>query len=207
MLAGTTSTAAPSTRKPRSKREAAERLTTATAKLAERLPAAELSELALQTERAAIDESRESAGISALTGQPLAPREDVEAARLRNLQRAFADRHKLLSDAIGVRDVAELLQVGRQTPHDRITAGTLLAAKNRGQWRLPIWQFDADGPDGVLQGLPDVLGALRGPISDVGTIRWFTTPKDHLDGRTPLEALRQGQVDEVVQAAEALGAS
>jgi hypothetical protein len=38
-------------------------------------------------------------------------------------------------------------------------------------------------------------------------VRWFLTPKAALDGDTPLSALRAGNADDVVQAAQALGAS
>ena len=104
-------------------------------------------------------------------------------------------------------DVAALLGVGRQTPHDRQKTGTLLGVKDRGQWRFPAWQFDPDGPDGVIAGLPEVIRSMRRPVSDVGRVRWFITPKPLLRGRTPLDALRAGEVDEVVAEAEALGAS
>lgn len=148
-----------------------------------------------------------SAGVSPLTGRALPPRAEVQAARERNLQRGFEERKRLLADAIGVREVAALLDVGRQTPHDRRIAGTLLGVKDRGQWRFPTWQFDADGPDGVVRGLPDALQALRGPISDLGRVRWFVTPKGDLEDRAPIDALRSGDVEDVIALAGTLGAS
>jgi hypothetical protein len=52
-----------------------------------------------------------------------------------------------------------------------------------------------------------VIGAMRGPLSDVGRVRWFITPKPLLGGRTPLDALRAGDVNEAIAEARALGAS
>jgi hypothetical protein len=149
----------------------------------------------------------ESVGTSLLTGDALPSDDEMRAIRLANLRRSFAARQTLLADALGVTDVAEILGVGRQTPHDRHKAGTLLAVKDKGQWRFPAWQFDPDGPDGVLEGLPEANRSLRGPVSDVGRVRWFITPKQLLDGRAPLDALRSGDIDEVIAEAEALGAS
>jgi len=198
---------APSDLAVRALSEATDRLALATSALAEHLPLRELGQLTLVTERAATDIDDQSAGISPLTGEQLPATSDIAAAHLRNLYRAFADRHRLLADAIGAVEVAELLGVGRQTPHDRLRAQTLLAVKDRGQWRFPSWQFDSDGPDGVVPGLPEALRALRGPISDLGRVRWFVTPKASLDDRAPIDALHSGDVDDVVVVAEALGAS
>jgi hypothetical protein len=71
---------------------------------------------------------------------------------------------------------------------------------------FPDWQFDPDGPDGVIAGLPRVLRAMAGrPISELGRVRWFLEPKPLLGGRTPLDALRSGDAAAVVREAEAIG--
>jgi Rv2175c C-terminal domain of unknown function/Helix-turn-helix domain len=175
--------------------------------LGELLPAEELADLAVDTELAVGPEGRESAGASVLTGEALPTRADVAAAHLRNVRRAFVQRRQLLADSLTVREVSELLGIGRQSLHDRLRAASLLAVKDRGQWRFPLWQFDPDGPDGILDGLPETLRSLRGPVSDLGKVRWFLSPKDALEGQTPLDALRAGQADAVIRAAQALGAS
>ena len=193
--------------KPRSKREAADRLAAADQALALRLPLRLVNEMTAEAESAAALSGPESVGTSPLTGETLPSADEMRATRIANLRRAFAARQGLLEDTLSVREVAGILGVGRQTPHDRQKAGTLLAAKDNGQWRFPAWQFDPDGPDGVLAGLPEANRSLRGPVSDIGRIRWFTTPKALLGGRTPLDALRGGAVDEVIAEAEALGAS
>ena len=163
--------------------------------------------MTVEAEQAAAIAAAESVGTSALTGGALPSDDELRAARLANLRRSFAARQALLGDALSVIEVAELLGVARQTPHDRHRSGSLVAVKDKGQWRFPVWQFDPDGPDGVLEGLPEANRSLRGPVSDIGRVRWFITPKQLLDGRTPLDALRSGDIDDVIAEAEALGAS
>ena len=91
----------------------------------------------------------------------------------------------------------------RQTPLDRIRAGTLLAIRDQGKRRYPLWQFDPDGPDGIVAGLPDVLAAL--PVADLIKARWLQRPQPLLEGDTPLQLLRQGQLDRVLVEARAVG--
>lgn len=145
--------------------------------------------------------------LSALTGEPLPAPSVTAAAHAANLRQGYAERQRLLADALPVAEVADLLGVGRQTPHDRRSTGSMLAIKDRGQWRYPAWQFDPDGADGVIDGLPEVLRALTGARTEIARARWFTTPKPLLAGRTPVQALRDGDVDEVIAEARAVGAT
>lgn len=120
------------------------------------------------------------------------------------LQARFASRRDLLQHCIGTNDVVRLLGLrNRQTPLDRLKAQTLLAIREQGQWRFPLWQFDADGPDGVIAGLPEVLAAL--PVADLSKARWLQRPQPLLDGQTPLQALRAGQLVRVLAEARAVG--
>lgn len=120
------------------------------------------------------------------------------------LQARFARRRDLLQHCIGTNEVARLLAVrNRQTPLDRLKARTLLAIREQGQWRFPLWQFDPDGPDGVIAGLPEVLAAL--PVADLIKAQWLQRPQPQLDGQTPLRALRAGQLDRVLAEARAVG--
>jgi len=101
------------------------------------------------------------------------------------LQARFAMRRELLAPCIGTSEVVSLLGLrNRQTPLDRIKARTLLAIRDQGQWRFPLWQFDPDGPDGVVAGLPDVLAEL--PVADLIKARWLQRPQPLLDGHTSL---------------------
>lgn len=144
---------------------------------------------------------------SRLTGEQLPDARALHAARVANLRDAFAARRALLGSTASVAEVAEILGVGRQTPHDRQKAGTLLGVKDQGQWRFPLWQLDADGPHGVLPGFPAVLQALRvTSLSPMACLRWFVTPKQLLEGRTPVEALQAGEVEDALAEARAVGA-
>jgi excisionase family DNA binding protein len=168
---GTTGSTLRAQARPRNKREAAQRLSAAAQSLGELLPAEELADLAVETELAVGGGGRESAGVPVLTGEALPARADVAAVHLRNLQRACLQRRQMLAETITVKEAAELLGIGRQSLHDRLKTASLLAVKDRGQWRFPLWQFDPEGPDGILDGLPETLRALQGPISDVGKVR------------------------------------
>jgi len=119
------------------------------------------------------------------------------------LRARFVMRREVLQQCIGTTEVVRLLGLrNRQTPLDRIRAGTLLAILDQGKRRYPLWQFDPDGPDGVVAGLPDVLAAL--PVSDLIKARWLQRPQPLLEGHTPLQLLREGQLDRVLVEARAV---
>jgi len=108
------------------------------------------------------------------------------------LRRSFALRHQLLASTIGTAEV-----------HDRLKAGTLLGILDQGKWRFPLWQFDADGPNGVIDGLVQVLQALQ--VSNLAKARWLQQPHPVFGGSTPLDLLRQGRLEDVVAEAGQVG--
>ena len=119
------------------------------------------------------------------------------------LQRAFAARRALLVGSIEVAQVVEMLGVSRQAVHEREKKGRLLAVRENGRLRFPLWQFDAQGDDGVVAGLPSVLKALDeiAPIPALAKMSWLQKPNGALGGATPLESLRAGQQTLVQSAA------
>ena len=119
------------------------------------------------------------------------------------LRRSFARRRELLAGALSTAQVAELLGTSRQTPHDRVASGSLLAVRERGALRFPPWQFDASGEDGVITGLPEVIRALD--VSPMAKVSWLTRPNPMLDGATPLTCLKAGHVARIVALARAVG--
>jgi hypothetical protein len=131
---------------------------------------------------------------------------EIETA---SLVQYFMRRRELLRDSLTTREVSNLLGVSRQTPHDRVEKGSLLAVLDHGTLRFPIWQFDPEGPDGVIQGLPAVVRALQ--ISSLAKISWLTTPHRVLStdaassGITPVEALKSGQIQRVIDLARSVG--
>ena len=159
----------------------------------------------LQGAARALDEIDEPvpAAVTAL----MAGRTYTAAERMANefevLARSFARRRELLADALTTSQVAQLLGTTRQTPHDRVESGTLLAVMDRGALRFPMWQFDPDGEGGVVRGLQDVIRALD--VSPMAKVSWLTCPNPMLDGATPLALLKSGEVERVVRLARAVG--
>jgi hypothetical protein len=119
-------------------------------------------------------------------------------------KRAFARRREMLAGSLTATEVAHMLGTTRQTPHDRARVGALLAVEDQSRLCFPIWQFDPNGPNGVVSGLPRVLRSLS--ISTLGKLSWLTAPNAYLEGRTPLEALKVGDEERVVDQALAVGA-
>jgi hypothetical protein len=122
---------------------------------------------------------------------------------IESLTKAFEHRRRLLSDTVTAPRVAEILNTSRQTPHDRVKAQTLLAVMDNGALRFPLWQFLPQGSDGVLPGFPQVLKALQ--LSDFAKLSWLVRPNPYLEGSTPVEALKNGLVEQVFQEAKAAG--
>ena len=150
-------------------------------------------------------EKKQSPMLTALTGKKtLSPAERMEL-RTQNLARYFALRRILLDEALSAPQVAQLLGSSRQTPHDRVKAKTLLAVRDRGGLRFPLWQFDANASDGVLNGLPQILSTFC--IEPLEIVNWFVTPNPTLNGRTPLDALRAGEIETLVALASGVGAN
>jgi hypothetical protein len=134
-------------------------------------------------------------------GEPPANAAQLEFEALR---RSFALRRQLLASTIGSAEVNELLATGsRQTVHDRLKASTLLGILDQGKWRFPLWQFDAEGPNGVINGLAQVLQALQ--VSNLAKARWLQKPHPVFGGSTPVDLLRQGRLEEVLAEAGQVG--
>ena len=142
--------------------------------------------------------------VEAVSGGRMPSEPERLALAISSALKDFEFRRRLLAASLTAPQVAALLGTSRQTPHDRVRAGTLLAARDGGFLRFPAWQFDARSPDGVIPGLPTVIRAL-GALPPLTKIAWFVTPKSLL-GRTPLEALRAGDLHEVLLAAETVAA-
>ena len=137
-----------------------------------------------------------------LAGRTFSAQEKLEL-ELDSLFSYFQRRRELLENSLTASEVADLLGISRQTPHDRLKNRTLLGVLDRGAYRFPIWQFDAEGPDGVIEGFPEVLRALN--VSDFAKLSWLVRPNPILDGLTPIAALKKGLKERVIQEAVGVG--
>jgi hypothetical protein len=86
-------------------------------------------------------------------------------------------------------DEAELRAIAGDDPVDHLVAA-------------PV-----NGERAPLEVALDVLRVLQGWVDDAAAARWFTTSQRRLDGRTPIDALAAGAVEEVEDAARAWAAA
>ena len=151
-----------------------------------------------------LDEARNSRNraIHPATGEPVPSELEQGLLGFRSLLQFFEARRELLNDTVTAPQAAELLGVSRQTPLNRVKDNTLLAVLDRGAYRFPIWQFDPQGEDGVLPGLPEVIDALE-PQQPFAKLVWLRRPNPTLAAREPVELLRDREIEPVVGAAHA----
>lgn len=176
--------------------------------LFDRFPPSEVERIVMQVDRVlgeAMPPAPDDPFIAEVAGGCMPNPQQHIRLELANLRRSFQWRRTLLTDALTAPQVAALLGASRQTPHDRVDAGSLLAVRDRGVARFPRWQFDPEGPDGVVAGLPEVLRALH--IPPLSRMSWLTRTNASLAGRTPLDALKAGEAERVTRLAQAVGIS
>lgn len=139
--------------------------------------------------------------------------QETEASRVRSAEdplenarlRGLAAREQLLNAEGGpltISQVEKLLGISRQAIHKRCSKGKLIAltTSKRG-YLFPKWQF---AENGILPKLEEVLTALDEDDPWM-QISFILNPNIWLDGKSPLEMLRQGKVEEVIVAARASG--
>ena len=123
----------------------------------------------------------------------------LEAARMRNLVRVLQDRARLREESFRTGEVEDLLVVGRERLRQMRGRGEILGVV-RGERRptlYPRWQFGADGE--ILEELPDVISAAREVGMGSEELHFFMTePDERLGGEPPVELLRRGEAERVV---------
>lgn len=94
--------------------------------------------------------------------------------------------------------------VSRQTISEKIRHGDLIAYKTGGgTFQLPRWQFRPEG--GLIAGMPEVLKKIRQSMPQSSALFPFTIflqADPVTDGQTPLDALRAGDVNQVLVAVD-----
>lgn len=139
---------------------------------------------------------------------PLVDRTAFEPdARSRAMLEGVRIAQEDLRDAGGAYDLEQVRTlmrgVSRQAVDKRVQEGSLLVVPGPSNRRsYPTLQFNHDGS--VVPGLKDVRDALK--TSNPWTILNFLSHQDaRLDGRKPIELLKAGQVDLVLEAARRHG--
>ena len=125
------------------------------------------------------------------------PPEAFQEALAWNLSVATERRRALIAASLTRRDVARRLAVSPQAVSDMLERGALIGLKEGREWRIPAWQLDDESPTGVVPGLQRI--ASRFPGSVVALSLWVAREHPDLDGLTPREALRRGDVEDVLR--------
>lgn len=112
-------------------------------------------------------------------------------------------RRELLRECVDAQQAGELTGRSRQAVERLRREGRILALRVGRQWRYPTWQFDIDGPGGVLPRLDEVIERLF--LSPAGAASWLIRPHPELDDRAPFELLRARDADPVLRLAEQHG--
>ncbi len=132
---------------------------------------------------------------------------NLAVLELANLKRYYQRRRELLANSITTPEVAKL--IGCQaitTVHDRRKANTLLGLKDNGVYKFPLWQFDPEGDDGVIDGLPEILKTLQ--VSNFAKLNWLTKPLKAFEARTPIKVLKSGSerdIEDLIVEARGVG--
>ena len=151
------------------------------------------------------NKNEEQALADAIAGKTYSE-EEAKELKLLNLMNSFTQRAKLLENTISSTEVAKLLSCSsRQTPLDRVKNQTLIAVKDNGQWKYPLWQFDPEGEDGIVNGLPETIQTLQ--VSNLAKVSWLTRPNARFNNLTPLQMLKNGKTKQVLDEAVGVGLS
>ena len=131
----------------------------------------------------------------------LTAEDPLAAARLRGVERQQA----LLKKSGGVlrgKEAAELLGISRQALDKRRRQGRLIAlTQGRRGYAYPVWQFEGGK---TLANLEKVLGRLRDHDPWM-QLTFFLNANDRLDGNRPLDLLRSGKLEPILEAAASYG--
>ncbi|RUV16013.1 antitoxin Xre/MbcA/ParS toxin-binding domain-containing protein [Mesorhizobium sp. M7A.F.Ca.MR.245.00.0.0] len=140
---------------------------------------------------------RSEAGIAGVINPPTTPLVDVEPP---SLPKSDDLEFMLIEDwagrVAGSTYLEENLRIARSTLHRWQRRGEVIALRKGGRKHVfPLAQFVDGRP---VAGIRDVLSLITNPRL---AWLWLTRPSAQLDGRVPIDLLRQDQVDEVVEAA------
>lgn len=84
----------------------------------------------------------------------------------------------LRATALTTREAAARLDVNDSRVRQRLADRALYGLKVNDEWRLPVFQFEAEG--GLIPQIDRVLPRLAENLSAIAVFRWFTSPNPDL---------------------------
>ena len=146
--------------------------------------------------------SNEASVVPQIATQAFEP--DARARAMLDGIRMAEEDLRAAGGAYTLEEVQALMRgVTRQAVEKRVSEGTLLAVPGpSNRRRYPVAQFKADGS--IVGGMRTVREAL--PTRNPWTIlNFLVQPDPKLGGKKPIELMRKGEVDRVVEAARRVG--
>jgi hypothetical protein len=188
---------------PRQKISSADKLLTIFQTLLDEESPAILADIASSLDRVQQSKSEDDQFVKLLSDKKY-DEQDRKKLHIQNILNSFNYRRELLRNTVDVNQVMEILGYdSRQAPLNRLKAHSLIAIKDNKKWWFPLWQFDANTSDGIVNGLSEVLKTLD--CSNLAKISWLVSPSPYFEGKTPLEVLQAGDVERVVDNAQLVG--
>ena len=129
----------------------------------------------------------------------------IARARLHGIRRKRA-MLETGGGSVGTAEAAEILGgISKQAVDKRRERGTILALpRGGGGYAFPLWQFDEGTRDGLVRGFARVLKSfsVENPWMRA---EFMLAPSARLGGKTPLDALEDGEEEAAARAAAAYG--
>lgn len=161
-------------------------------RISSKVPTKLLTEaLAAPTDAGTIAELLSRAGVVGSAVTELDPMVPALARNVEHRRRLL----ELAGGALSAEGAGDTLGITRQAVDKRRRANTVLAVREGSDWRYPAGQFD-EGE--VIAGLPEVVRGLVS-VGPWATLDFLLAPDTVLGGRTPLQALRDGDRNEVLR--------
>lgn len=121
-------------------------------------------------------------------------------------QRGVVVRQKLVEaegGSMSAEETAKVLRLAKTTVLTRYKKGKLLAWRDGRRVRFPRWQFQGGKPLEGFEAVMTRLNEIPG-LDDIGRLLFFLSNSSILGGKRPLDCLREGELNKVLQSAEGL---
>ena len=125
----------------------------------------------------------------------------VQAALVRG--EIAKEKYKQYSPYLSTEEYAKSIGISRQAVLKRLHSGSLLSWQEHKQkaFQIPLWQFSNSGAP--LPGLDSIMKILNIPgLDGWGKILFFLQRRESLNGKTPLDLLKAGNLQHVIELAE-----